>query len=99
MNVPGSGIKGCPRIRPGRLLAGPHTCQIRLHLCDRARGGNRSQVNDGPVTIYEAGESFSELRGDRHAIGANASEMQSAKLLAVFVMDTNETDLTIPFAN
>ena len=63
------------------------------------RGAIRSQVNDGPVTIYTAGQSFSELPGDRHGVSANASETQPAKLLAVFVVDTNETDLTTPFGN
>jgi len=62
-------------------------------------GASRSQVNDGPVTTYKAGESWSELPGDRHAVSANTSETQPAKLLAVFVVDTNETELTIPFGN
>ena len=62
-------------------------------------GASRSQVNDGPLTTYKAGESWSELPGDRHAVSANASETQPAKLLAVFVVDTNETELTIPFGN
>jgi quercetin dioxygenase-like cupin family protein len=60
-------------------------------------GAIRSQVNDGPVTTYKAGESFSELPGDRHAVSANASDTEPAKLLAVVVVDTNETELTIPF--
>ena len=63
------------------------------------RGAIRSQVNDGPVTTYKAGQSFSELPGDRHSVSANASETKPAKLLAVFVVDTNETELTIPFGN
>ena len=50
-------------------------------------GAIRSQVNDGPVTVYKAGKSSP---GDRHAISANASETQPPKLLAVFVVDTNE---------
>jgi len=29
----------------------------------------------------------------------NAGEMEPAKLLAMFVVDTNETELTIPFGN
>ena len=29
------------------------------------QGAIRSQVNDGPVTTYRAGESFSEFPGDR----------------------------------
>jgi uncharacterized protein YbjT (DUF2867 family) len=47
----------------------------------------------------KAGQSFSELPGDRHVVSANASETKPAKLLAVFVVDTNETELTIPFGN
>jgi quercetin dioxygenase-like cupin family protein len=62
-------------------------------------GAIRSQVNDGPVTTYTAGQSFSELPGDRHGVSANASETKPAMLLAMFVVDTNETELTIPFAN
>ena len=62
-------------------------------------GAIRSQVNDGPVTTYQAGQSFTELPGDRHTISANASKTKPAKLLAVFVLDANETELTIPFGN
>ena len=62
-------------------------------------GAIRSQVNDGPVTTYTAGQSFSEMPGDRHGVSANASETQPAKLLAVFVVDTNDTPLTIPLGN
>src|SRR5215469_11072594 len=39
------------------------------------------------------------LPSDRHPVSANASETKPAKLLAVFVVDTNETELTIPFGN
>ncbi len=48
---------------------------------------------------YQAGQSFSELPGDIHGVSANASATKPAKLLAVFVGDTNETELTIPFGN
>jgi len=59
-------------------------------------GAIRSQVNDGPVTVYKAGQNFSENPGDRHGVSANASATKSAKLLAVFVVDTGETTLTTP---
>ena len=62
-------------------------------------GAIRSQINEGPVTTYKAGQSFSEQPGDRHDVSSNASKTKPAKLLAVFVVDTNETELTIPFAN
>jgi hypothetical protein len=39
----------------------------------------------------------SMFTGDRHRVSANASKTKPAKLLAVFVVDTNETELTIPF--
>lgn len=57
-------------------------------------GAIRSQVNDGPVTVYRAGESFSEMPGDHHAVSANASKTEPARLLAVFVVDSNETNLS-----
>jgi quercetin dioxygenase-like cupin family protein len=58
-----------------------------------------SQVNDGPVTTYKARQSFSEMPGAHHSVSANASKAKPAKLLAVFVVDTNESELTIPFGN
>jgi hypothetical protein len=39
------------------------------------------------------------MPGDRHGVSANASKTKPAKLLAVFVMDTNETELTTPCQN
>jgi quercetin dioxygenase-like cupin family protein len=56
-------------------------------------GEIRSQVNDGPVKVYRAGESFAELPGDHHRVSANASSTEPAKLLAVFVVDTGEAKL------
>jgi quercetin dioxygenase-like cupin family protein len=60
-------------------------------------GAVSSKINDGPVTTYRAGQSFSEFPGDRHAVSANASTTEPARLLAVFVVDTDETALTLPF--
>ncbi len=59
-------------------------------------GAIRSKVNDGPERVYRAGESFAEMPGDHHGVSANASETEPARLLAVFVVDTGETVLTIP---
>ncbi len=36
------------------------------------------------------------MPGDRHGVSANAWKTEPARLLAVFVVDTNETELTIP---
>ena len=59
-------------------------------------GAIRSSVNDGPVVTYRTGESFSEMPGDRHTVSENASKTEPAKLLAVFVVDTDEKELTTP---
>jgi len=55
-----------------------------------------SQVNDGPKRVYHAGESFYELPGAHHAVSRNASATEPAKLLAVFVVDTDHKALTTP---
>ena len=58
-------------------------------------GAIRSKVNDGPEKVYRAGENWSEQPGDHHLVSANASDTEPAKLLAVFVVDTNETSIVI----
>ena len=60
-------------------------------------GAIRSKVNEGPVTTYRAGESFSEFPGDRHCVSENVSATEPAKLLAVFMVDTDQTELVLPY--
>lgn len=50
-------------------------------------GAIRSKVNDGPETVYQAGESWLEPPGAAHAVSANASTTEPARLLAVFVAE------------
>jgi quercetin dioxygenase-like cupin family protein len=59
-------------------------------------GEIESQVNDGPTRVYRAGESFYETPGSRHPVSRNASTTTPAKLLAVFVVDTDDKELTTP---
>ena len=99
-NVPGKSIKGVlVEYGPGGYSAGHTHAKSAFIYATVLKGAIRSQVNDGPVATYKAGQSFSELPSDRHAVSANASKTKPAKLLAVFVVDTNETELTIPFGN
>ena len=53
-------------------------------------------MNDGETRIYRAGKSWSEPPNASHSISRNASRTQPAKLLAVFVVDTNDKALTTP---
>ena len=57
-------------------------------------GEIESQVNDGPKRVYRAGESFYETPGSRHPVSRNASKTKPARLLAVFVVDTDDKELT-----
>jgi quercetin dioxygenase-like cupin family protein len=99
-NVPGKSIKGVlVEYGPGGYSPAHTHAKSAFIYATVLDGAIRSQVNEGPVTTYKAGESFSELPGDRHGVSANASETQAAKLLAVCVVDTNETELTIPIGN
>jgi quercetin dioxygenase-like cupin family protein len=59
-------------------------------------GEIESQVNDGPKRVYRAGESFYETPGSSHPVSRNASKSEPAKLLAVFVVDTDDKALTRP---
>ena len=99
-NVPGKSIKGVlVEYGPGGYSPGHTHPKSAFIYATVLEGAIRSQINDGPVTTYKAGQSFSELPGVRHAVSANGSNSKPAKLLAVFVVDTNETELTIPFGN
>ena len=59
-------------------------------------GAIESQVNDQPKRVYHAGESWYETPGSSHRVSRNASATEPAKLLAVFVVDTEDKTLTTP---
>jgi quercetin dioxygenase-like cupin family protein len=47
-------------------------------------GAIRSQVNDGPVVTYKAGQSFSELLGDRHGVTPAGFEPATHNLEGIY---------------
>jgi quercetin dioxygenase-like cupin family protein len=97
-NVPGKSIEGVlVEYGPGGYSPGHTHAKSAFIYATVLEGAIRSKINDGPETVYEAGQSFSEMPGDRHSVSANASDTKPAKLLAVFVVDTDEKELTIPF--
>ncbi len=59
-------------------------------------GEIESQVNNGEIRIYKVGESWSEPPNASHPISRNASKTKPAKLLAVFVVDSDDKTLTTP---
>jgi quercetin dioxygenase-like cupin family protein len=99
-SVPGKSIKGVlVEYGPGGYSPAHTHPKSAFIYATVLEGAIRSQVDDGAVTTYTAGQNFSELPGQIHRISANASETQPAKLLAVFVVDTSETALTTPFGD
>lgn len=81
---------------PGGRSAAHHHAPSAFIYAHVLSGAIRSQVDDEPAKVYHAGEGFCEVPGAHHRISENASDRDSASLLAVFVIDSNETPLTIP---
>lgn len=94
-NAPGKSMKGVlVEYQPGGSSSA-HTHPASAFIYATVlEGAIRSKVNDGPEKVYHAGENFAEVPGDHHGVSANDSATQPAHLLAVFVVDTNETNLT-----
>jgi quercetin dioxygenase-like cupin family protein len=99
-NVPGKSIKGVlVEYGPGGSSPAHTHPDSAFIYATVLQGAIRSKVNDGPEKVYRAGESFSEMPGDHHGVSENASDTEPARLLAVFVVDTDEKNLTTPDKN
>ena len=97
-NVPGKSIKGVlVEYGPGGTSSAHTHPKSAFIYATVLEGAIRSSVNNGPVVTYRTGQSFSEMPGDRHSVSENASKTEPAKLLAVFVVDTDEKELTTPY--
>lgn len=96
-DIPGKSIKGVlVEYGPGGFSEAHTHPDSAFIYATVLEGSIRSKVNDGPVKVYHEGENFSEMPGDRHGVSENNSKTRPAKLLAVFVVDTDEKDLTFP---
>jgi quercetin dioxygenase-like cupin family protein len=96
-NIPGKSLIAMEvNYAPGGASA-PHThAKSAFIYAYVISGAIESKVNDGATRVYRAGESFYEPPGTIHSISRNASKTEPAKMLAVFVVDTNDTVLTTP---
>lgn len=61
-------------------------------------GAMRSATGAGAAELFRAGQSWFEPPGARHVVSENASDTEPARLLAIFVVDSSETLLTLPDA-
>jgi quercetin dioxygenase-like cupin family protein len=96
-NVPGKSLRAVlVEYGPGAASPSHRHPSSAFIYATVLEGEIRSQVNDDPAHVYQAGESWTEVPGDHHKVSANASDTKPARLLAIFVVDTAETDIVIP---
>jgi quercetin dioxygenase-like cupin family protein len=94
-NIPGKSIIAVVVSYPPGGKSLPHHHARSAFITGYVLSGSiRSQVDDGPVQVFQVGQSFTEKPGAHHVVSENASATEPAKLLAIFVVDTNDTELT-----
>jgi quercetin dioxygenase-like cupin family protein len=81
---------------PGGKSPAHHHARSAFIYAHVLSGAIRSQVGDEPAKVYQAGEGFYEMPGAHHRISENASDRDSASLLAVFVVESKDNPLTTP---
>jgi quercetin dioxygenase-like cupin family protein len=81
---------------PGGASPSHSHAKAAFVFADVLSGEIESQVNEEPKRVYCAGESWYETPGSIHRVSRNASNTEPAKLLAVFVVDTEDKKLTTP---
>nr|WP_314578106.1 cupin domain-containing protein [uncultured Pseudomonas sp.] len=96
-NIPGKSVVAVEVYYPPGGHSAPHRHADSAFIYAYVVSGSiRSQVEGQPIRVYKAGESFAEEPGAHHLLGANASSTEPAKLLAVFVVDSDDEKLTTP---
>src|SRR3984957_3124253 len=96
-NVPGKSLVAVEvSFPPGGDSAPHHHSDSAFIYAYVVSGQVASQVEGQPEHIYRAGECWYETPGAHHLISRNASKTEPAKLLAVFVVDTDDNALTTP---
>ena len=96
-NIPGKSLIAVIVDYPPSGASAPHAHAKSAFIYAYVISGRiESKVNDGATRVYKAGESWSEPPGASHSVARNASKTKAAKLLAVFVVDTDDKKLTTP---
>jgi quercetin dioxygenase-like cupin family protein len=94
-NVPGKSLKTVVvDYAPGGSSPAHSHAKSAFILATVLEGSVTSAVNGAPPRIFRAGEWWTENPGDHHAVSANSSKTKPARLLAIFVVDTADTELT-----
>jgi quercetin dioxygenase-like cupin family protein len=96
-NIPGKSLVVLEVDYPPGAASAPHRHAKSAFIYAYVISGEiESKVNDGETRIYHAGESWSEPPNASHQISRNASKTEPARLLAVFVVDSDDKALVTP---
>lgn len=96
-NVPGKRLVSVVVDYPAGAQSLPHHHAKSAFIYAHVLAGEiRSQVNGGEVRTYGPGQIWFEEPGAHHQVSANASETKPARLLAVFILDEADVELTFP---
>jgi quercetin dioxygenase-like cupin family protein len=94
-HVPGKSLRGVlVEYGPGAGSPAHTHAKSAFIYATVLEGSVRSSVNGAPEKVYKTGENWVEEPGAFHGVSANAGDTQPARILAVFVVDTAETELT-----
>ena len=95
-NIPGTSVKTVlVTYAPGDSSSAHMHARSAFIVVYVLEGEVVSAINDQPAHTYKAGEYWIEVPGDHHKVSANASKTKPAKLLAFFVLDSNDGPLTV----
>ncbi len=92
-NVPGKNLTAVVvNYAPG-AKSSPHRHGQAFVVAYVLSGAIRSKVDDGKEQVFRAGENWTEAPGAHHVVSENASDAESASLLAIFVTDSKQDQL------
>ena len=70
----------------------PHTHAGAFVAATVLTGSVLNKMNDDPMTVKKAGDSFYEAPGCRHRISNNASQTEEASMIANLILETEKMD-------
>ena len=99
-NIPGKSVVGVLVDYPPGGKSPPHRHATSGFIYVYVLSGTmRSGTDAGPAKLFRTGQGWFEPPGALHAVSENASDTEPARLLAIFVVDSSETLLTLPDAH
>ncbi|KAG9242109.1 cupin domain protein [Calycina marina] len=87
-NSPGKSIVGIRVELPGGAETPPHTHGGAFVTVVVIEGQMLNKMDDNPLMVFKAGESFFEHTCCHHVVSANVSKTEKAVLLATLIVET-----------